>query len=194
MEFTEILFLMLMGSACVVFCITIYVKLSPNKLKRGRKMMEDGSFDTMKVEYDKLKSFYEEKVLTIERELKHWRGRAVKLEQIEDDNDDSINTRVPTRNLEEHYEIDVNSLSQILKNIKLPFQIDQSKIPELLQNPLIKAKAWEYIKKHREEAIQLGAIVPIGNAKSTPQNIESDTSEEDNGMMKIDTSDSKHMA
>ena len=158
--------------------------------------MEDSSFDTMKVEYDKLKLFYEEKVLTIERELKHWRGRATKLEQIEDDNDDSIDTRIPTRNLEEHYEIDVNSLLQILKNIKLPFQIDQSKIPELLQNPLVKAKAWEYIKKHREEAIQLGAIVPIGSVKPTTSTTTTPEIEqtEDNSMMKIGTLDSKHMA
>lgn len=199
MEDTTILiitFIIVIGVCIFGFLLT---KTNKNKQKRTIKSFQDENMETIHETYEKTIGILKEQIELITEESKSVKRRLSKeigLNQAEEREESNISTK----NLEEHYEIDVNSLSTILKSIKLPFNIDQSKIPELLNNPLIKAKAWEYIKKHRDEAIQMGAIVPIGSVKlptsttSTTTTSEIESTEEENGMMKLDINDSKYMA
>lgn len=151
--------------------------------KKARKTIESFGIDTMTEEYTRMKGFFEDKCTTLEKEMKHWRGRATRLEQMEDDGTgDNGQTgrpvKITDKNIQENYKIDIDAALPLIKSLKssIPFlkEMDDSKLPELINNPIARKYAWDYIKKNREEMIGLGVIVPIGTtlqvAKPIPDN------------------------
>ena len=94
----------------------------------------------------------------------------------EDDESENSNdiSKIATKDLQEHYVIDVNAISKLLPTLNIPMlkNIDMKKIPELLDNPIVKIKAWDYIKKNRKEAIEMGVIVPIGKIEQVEESTE----------------------
>lgn len=84
---------------------------------------------------------------------------------------EASNPKINSKNLRDYYEIDLSNGLKLVESMNLPFlkDMDKSKIPELINNPIIKNKVWSYIKDNKDEMIDLGVIVPIG------QKIQDDT-------------------
>lgn len=107
---------------------------------------------------------------------------------------------ITTDNLEEHYDIDINAAMPLVKSMKstIPFiaNMDDSKIPELINNPMVKKFVWKYIKENSEEMIDLGVIVPKGQLTKIETKEEKPKDGNPDGMMNLAFSDAnaKHMA
>ncbi len=201
----QIIIIMIIGFSFIGSAI-IYTKMGLKGSKRAKKTIETFSIDTMTEEFNKMKLFYEDKCYTLEKEMKHWRGRASRLEQIEDNGTGNNGqtgrpTKITANNIQDFYEIDISNGLKLVESMNIPLlnNMDKSKIPDLINNPMIKKKVWSYIKENKDEMIDLGIIIPIGqDMKDNVTTKEVDTKKEssNNGMMELgfDDSNGKYMA
>lgn len=201
MEDSLIVFLVLFGVSVPTLAVVYLTKFSKNKQKKATKTVKEENFDSVVQTYantvtvlSEQNEFLVAENKTIKKRLAAEIGVNIKAEQ-EENYPEISNPRITEKNLEEHYEIDVTNGIKLVKTMNLPFleNMDESKIPSLLNNPIVKNKVWEYIKENKDEMISLGVIIPKGQvSQESTETPETET----NGMMNLEFADSnaKHMA
>lgn len=202
-EFTayDVIFIALTIGGLFITGIILNKKLGKTKSKTVREDLQSTSVKTAKEQLIDMKEFYGGQIEALKKELTSWKGKYYALlrqsqPELEDDENMSKPTRnTSVKNLENEYEIDISKALPLLDSFNLPFNIDKSKIPALLNNPLIKGKVWEYIKKNKDEMISLEIIVPKGTIQNTQQDAEVEDSNP-TGMLNLsfDQTNSKYMA
>lgn len=204
MEDSLITFLVLFGVSVPTLVVVYLTKFGGIKRKKAVKTVKEENFDTIQLTYantvkvlSEQNEFLVAENKVIKKRLSAEIGVNIKAEQAEI----PVETKITEKNLEEHYEIDVLNGLKLVKTMNLPMlnNIDESKIPDLLNNPMVKNTVWNYIKKNKDEMISLGVIIPKGtmveNAIDESKK-ESKQEENSNGMMQLEmtTENSKYMA
>jgi len=158
----------LIGVSIVSFSVIYITKFSGTKQRRAVKTVKEENIDVIVQSYansiEVLKEqneFLVSENKTIKKRLAAEIGVNIRSEQAEM----PVETKINAKNLEEFYEIDVSNGLKLVESMNIPFlnNMDKSKIPELINNPIIKKKVWSYIKENKDEMINLGVIVPIGS-------------------------------
>jgi len=167
MEDSLLAFLIIFTVSTVTLAGVYLAKFSALKRKKAVKSVEDVNADTIRKSYEnsmEILKIQNDFLMQDSKTTKKRLAAEIGINLRENQEENEINTKITTANLQEHYEIDINSITKLLPTLNIPLlqNIDMSKIPELINNPIIKSKAWDYIKQHKQEMIDMGVIVPIG--------------------------------
>jgi len=204
MEDSLIAFLVLFSVSIVSITMIYITKFSGNKRKKAIKTVETENIDSIVQSYansiEVLKEQNEFLVgenKTIKKRLAAEIGVNLRQNEVETKQEE---IKITEKNLEEHYEIDMINGLKLVQTMNLPFlnNMDKSKVPELMNNPMVKNAVWNYIKKNKDEMINLGVIVPKGQMVENAIEDSKETKQEDNpnGMMQLEMTpeNSKYMA
>lgn len=104
--------------------------------------------------------------------------------------------KITDKNIQEHYEIDVNNGMKLVESMNLPFLngMDKSKLPELINNPLVKSRVWDFLKVNKDEMISLGVLVPKGSKQTQTEPQQKESTEDGMMHLEFDNKNSNHMA
>jgi len=167
----ELLLIIMFGSAILL------IMLYKTKQKSTRKNKTVGSelllnentthlIQEQKESYESIISGQKQQIKSLQMAVNRYKG----IYPDEDEDEDERQTsKVSLKNLEENYDIDIQKALPLLDTFKssIPFlkNMDSSQIPTLLNNPLVKNYIWDYVKKNKEQMLQLGIIVPKGTVQ-----------------------------
>lgn len=200
-----ITFLVLFGVSVPTLALVYLTKFSGKKQKKVVKTVKEENTEAITTSYQNTinvlseqNNFLVQENKTIKKRLAAEIGVNLRAEQEENPQQEEI--KITTGNLEEHYDIDINAAMPLVKSMKstIPFiaNMDDSKIPELINNPLVKKFVWKYIKENKDEMIDLGVIVPKGQLTQIQETKEEPKEENPQGMMDLKFADnnSRYMA
>lgn len=195
------LILILFGMSCVTLSVVYLSKFSGRKQKKIVKGIKDENTDEIIKSYENSMTIIKQQNEFLMADAKQTKKKlaaeiGVNLRNREEESTQT-EIKITDENLEEYYEIDVTNGIKLVESMKLPFldNMDKSKIPDLINNPIIKGKVWKYIKENKDEMISLGVIVPKGivQEKSTKEEVKNDNPD---GMLELEFSqkNANHMA
>lgn len=203
MEDTTIIILGMLVVVFGSFVVLLLTKFSKRKQRKSSNTVQEQNIETIIQSYENsmeiLKNqnqFLVEDSKMAKRRLAAEIGVNLRNNQEELQNKE---IKVTTKNLEENYEIDIKAALPLIKSLKsnIPFlkNMDDSKLPELINNPIAKKFAWDYIKKNQSEMIELGVIVPKGQVVETEQSeTETDDTKKINGELQFSEANKEYMA
>ncbi len=185
-----------------IVMILFYQNVFKNKQKRTVKGVQEVNANVIIQSYEKTIEVLNSQIELITEESKVVKRRLAKEIGLnyERDGESSLvhheDKKINSKNLEEHYEIDISNGVKLVKSMNLPFleNMDESKIPSLINNPMIKGKVWDYIKSHKDEMISMGVIIPKGQSQNITEQSTDSSSEKTEGYLKFNESNEKHMA
>lgn len=206
MEFIEIVYLLIIGVFSLTGLMILYQKVFKSKQKRTTRTVQDTNIDTIVGSYEGTIEILKQQLQLVTSESLSVKRRLAKEIGLNYERNDDVpekEIKINDKNLDQHYEIDLNAALPLVKSLKstIPFlkNMNDSEIPNLINNPIAKKFAWDYIKKNKDEMISLGVIVPIG--QTAPEQIEEKQEgtrekETDVGMMNLnfDENNRKYMA
>lgn len=204
MEVNDYIFitLVLIGLSIVGYLLTV---TNRNKQKKSIKTVKEENMEVVKESYSSTIEIQRGQIELVSEENKSLKRRLAKeigLNYVRNDPTETIkDIKITEKNLQEHYEIDMLSGLKLIESMNLPLlnNMDKSKLPEMLDNPIVKSAVWSYIKKNKDEMIELGVIIPKGQmVENAIKDSKQETKQEENpsGMMELEmnTENSKYMA
>lgn len=203
MEDSVIVFFIMLSMIVVTFAVAFLIKFSGNKRKKAIKTVKEENIDTIVQSYANSIEILREQNEFIVQENKTIKKRlaaeiGVNLRSSEPQQEKEI--KITEKNLQEHYEIDMLSGLKLVESMNLDIlkNMDKSKLPKMLDNPIVKSAVWSYIKKNKDEMIELGVIIPKGQMveNAIKDSKEPMSEENDNGMMNLEfaNDNAKYMA
>lgn len=196
-DYVYVAFLIILTGTALIL---LYQNVFKSKQKRTNKTVREDNMDIIKQSYESTIEILREQLNLVTEESKSVKRRLAKeigLNMERDEPQEEKEIKINSKNLEENYEIDVVNGVKLVESMNLPFlnTMDKSKIPDLLNNPMIKGKVWDYIKKNKDEMISLGVIIPKGQVSQT-ETKEEEKPQAENGMMNLEfnNSNAKFMA
>jgi len=201
-------FYVMFAGMVVIVAIILYQNVLKSKQKRTVKSVQDVNINTVSQSYQSTIEILKDQIELITEESKSVKRRLAKeigLNYERDGTTPEKEIKISSKNLEEYYKIDISAALPLISSMKksIPFlkDMDNSKIPELINNPIVKKYVWDYIKKNKDEMISLHVIVPIGQVTQVQESKEPKTEEEqitnnESSMMGLafDNTNGKYMA
>lgn len=204
MEVNDYIFitLVLIGLSIVGYLLTV---TNGNKQKKSIKTVKEENMEVVKESYSSTIEIQRGQIELVSEENKSLKRRLAKeigLNYVRNDPTETIkDIKITEKNLQEHYEIDMLSGLKLIESMNLPLlkNMDKSKLPDMLNNPIVKSAVWSYIKKNKDEMIELGVIIPKGQmVENAIKDSKQETKQEENpsGMMELEMNNenSKYMA
>ncbi len=208
MEDSLITFLVLFGISVPTLALAYLAKFNSSKQKKAIKTVKEENFETIQQTYANTvkvlieqNEFLVEENRVVKKKLAAEIGLKSKAEQTEIKQLQTPEIEITSDNLEEHYEIDVASGLKLVESMNLPLlkNMDKSKLPEMMNNRIVKSYIWNYIKKNKDEMIELGVILPKGQmVENTIKDSKTEDKKEENpsGMLELEfgQGNAKYMA
>ena len=200
MEDSLLAFLIIFTVSVVTIAAVYVTKFSGNKQKKAPKTIIEENKETVVQTYantvtvlTEQNDFLVQENKTIKKRLAAEIGVNIKSKQ-EEIATEKEKIEITSENLQEHYEIDVESGLKLVESLNLPLleNMDKSKIPALMNNPMVKNLVWKHIKENKDEMISLGVIIPKGQKQTETK----EEPKEESGLMNLEFSNSnaKYMA
>lgn len=199
MESIDYGFYMMFAVMIGIVGILMYQNIFKSKQKRTNKTVKEDNMDTIKQSYESTIEILKEQLNLVTEESKSVKRRLAKeigLNMERDEPKEEKQIKISSKNLEEHYEINVENALKLVESMNIPFldNMDKSKIPALLNNPMIKNKVWDYIRENKDEMISLGAIVPKGTVQETQTEPQEEKPSDETMQLGFTQDNAKYMA